>query len=233
MRCLAILLLLALVALPLSSAGSEEDPEIRDPAGDASLPASTTTGAMDALDIVAVWLEESNGTLVMAWKVVAVAAPGAADRFEYGLDFQVGTDEYHGEVWRQYGDSVREGGLWGSQDAPCAHTSGARGAQAATLSTEAQILRLEIPASCIGGTNITASQAYTFHCVMGQGNVCINESFPDGTDRGRDFVLGTSPAMEDDNATVPPLEGFDTPAPGAVTLAAALCSSLLLRRGRR
>src|SRR5688572_8966033 len=144
--------LLASLLLPLASAGSPEDPEISDPAGDAEIPVSTTAGAQDALDLTAVWLAEDGDRLLLQWQVVALAESGPLDRFEYALSFESPVGPAHVEAWRQLGDSIQGAGLWVGDEMPCAHTS-FDGAQPATLAFDAaaSTVSLDLPKSCLLG----------------------------------------------------------------------------------
>lgn len=219
LAALTVVLLLA----PAAMAGTEDDPEVRDPGGDASIPLTPTPGAQDALDIVAAWVEEGNETVTFSWKVAALAEPGSNDRFEYSLEFIVGPTGFLVQVWRQFGDTVRDGGLWGDDASPCAHTGGMGEPAALRFDDQRDVVALEVPRACVaadgsesatadgsGDTTFSSIQARTFHCIMRQGNVCISESYPDETDQGRDFVLaaGVQPFS---NATQPPPQNAKAP----------------------
>jgi hypothetical protein len=87
MRCALALLLL--LAIPLAAAGTREDPEVPDPAGDASPPVGCS-------DLTAVWAERgTDGAITIGAAVASCMEPPALPAAYWSIDFETSAGQYY------------------------------------------------------------------------------------------------------------------------------------------
>ena len=240
---LRLTVVLLVVAVPLATAGTESDPELSDPSGDYPVILSATPGVQEALDLVAVWINETAENFTLHWKVTALARSGDSDRLQYSAVFQAPVGETTVIVWRQGGDTEIGGGLW-TGFYPCAHT--ADGTATLEFDEANATISLMLPRSCLdgadgasdsAGTSLTDLWAYAYHCNVdvSASCVCIALDCPagalwDSAGPGRPFEFALRPDPADAGPSAVKSFAKESPGPGILQ---ALSILLLAGAGAR
>ena len=211
----AVLALVLALLLPFASAGSEEDPEIVDPAGDA-VPAASQWG-----DITAAWFEEADGNVTATLRLQALAA--APPMTAYLLVFDAGNASWYAAV--VFIDETTPSFYTGEWDRDAEQPTGEA---EATGTVEGTRLSVTFPASRVDaapGTALTGLEAgvldYKTLALAGAGATWLDQA-----QGQRDFPLAAAPG-----GGAAPAGDASTPGPALVmTLAGLAAAAALLRR---